>query len=784
MAIDLIRWGNTAQDRDFRNNTNENWNRLEKGYTVIEQIGDQANAIAELAINKANEASNSASSLQKQLDSIARNGDSSLEAAQARVDTVGNAHKNLKDRIDNDYSTMISLLEGGVKKTYTTDTLNSNVSKLNNGARRVRVSPTLTSYIYSDKHLKFNDGYLMNDTALINHEIATVNAGNQISGAQVSLDNQFSIFLTGIKPQFSSTDNYGIKYLTCIYNSNTEVRLRFDKSKNGLNLEVRKNDIFAGEVNLIFPFVMGDSINILITQNQNIEITVCVNNDKTKVYSGVTSQVISNGNYVLIPLNYRDYTLNLQGSSSYDSISVYSKKFDENKAIVTGRDNYNHTISYRQRILSGTGNSADWNEKIAGEVPNILHDSTDKERPYKIAIGGYNGAYTESLVGKTGFAYSKDLVNWTYVNNGNYCIDRYTEDGCLIKFRDKYYYYAETMPNRNLHLYTSVDFVNWVDEGIVASPDLDPALAQQESSYVSAGSPSAIVKDNKVYLFIEYGYTSNANHSNKVLVSDDGINFRKLSTAPDLFKREFCRPVLDPAIWTINNIEGMCEVNGVYYAWLSITNKTQSPTIFSMWEMKSDDLITWKFTGANFSSNAGDYISFACLSNDNKVLINGVYNTNNAIEILFLSREEQNLPIEFKKSTVNLVKDPYFQNINTTIVYNSWVITKSLPIVVSGGKVTYYKPEIYQGLVQFITGIKPNTLYQLTLKTNGRFVMSGYQDNNANRVEADFLQFTNDVDGSVIFKTGPTTNILSCAFTGFVDCPPVLELSNLILEEV
>lgn len=37
MALSLNRWGNTAQDRDFRNKTNENWDKLEQSYNGIEQ---------------------------------------------------------------------------------------------------------------------------------------------------------------------------------------------------------------------------------------------------------------------------------------------------------------------------------------------------------------------------------------------------------------------------------------------------------------------------------------------------------------------------------------------------------------------------------------------------------------------------------------------------------------------------------------------------------------------------------------------------------------------------
>lgn len=798
----------TNMDRQWRIDLNDNFRELSGMQGSVNDAVNKAKTAEQIA----SDANNTSNSVQQQLNQIVIEGDSSVEAAQAREDVLGVTYPVLKERVDAeqlrilneakravaqsfniesqtpqgyDDSKILAYLEGGTKKTYVTNALNSvGITKVNNGTRTIRISPTLTNYIYSDKHLKFNDGYPLTNKSTVNHEIATVNTSNHIDGSLIALNDQFSILFAGIKPQFSSVDAYGVKYLANIYNADTEMRMRFDKSKNGLNLELRKNNVVVGNIDISLSFVIGDSLNILITQSDSIEVTACINLDKSKIYVGKLTQIVARNDYTFVPLDYQTSNLNLQASSSYDSILVFSKKFEENKAIVTEQNYYNHDITYRQQILSGTGNTSDWNEKIPGEVSNILHDPLDVERPYKIAVGGYNGNYTEQLVGKTGFAYSKDLISWTYVNDGKYCIDRYSEDGCLIKFRGKYYYYCEGMPNRNVLLYTSFDLVTWTYEGIVASPDLDPSLVNKPSAEVSSGSPSAIVRNGKVYLFIEYGYTSNTDHSNRVLVSVDGVNFRKLSTVPDLFKREFCRPVLDPAIWTINNLEGLCEVDGMYYAWLSITNKTQSPTIFSMWEVTSMDLITWKFTGAKFESNAGDFISFACLSDSNQVVTNGRYTSTNAVEILFLSREEQKLPDEFKKASVNVVKDPYFKDIKSSQVNNAWFYTKSLPIVTSSGKLTYYKPEVNQGIVQFITGIKPNTLYQLTIKTNGRFVLNGYQDNTSNKVESDFLQFLNEVDGSVIFKTGPLTNILSCAWTGFLDCPPILELRNIIIEEV
>lgn len=56
------------------------------------------------ALDKAVESLNKSTSTQDQLDQIVIEGDSSVEAAQARVDANGNTHTTLKERIDNDYN--------------------------------------------------------------------------------------------------------------------------------------------------------------------------------------------------------------------------------------------------------------------------------------------------------------------------------------------------------------------------------------------------------------------------------------------------------------------------------------------------------------------------------------------------------------------------------------------------------------------------------------------------------------------------------------------------------
>lgn len=111
MSFSLNRWENTAQNRDFRNKTNENWDKIENAQITIDKKTEQATntakmaiEAADLAITTAKDANDLSHNVQKQLDTIVANGDSSLEAAQARVGADGNEYYSLKSRLDSEFT--------------------------------------------------------------------------------------------------------------------------------------------------------------------------------------------------------------------------------------------------------------------------------------------------------------------------------------------------------------------------------------------------------------------------------------------------------------------------------------------------------------------------------------------------------------------------------------------------------------------------------------------------------------------------------------------------------
>ena len=83
----------TIWDRETRNDINENFIELYNEYIGAGLDAKEARQKAEEAIKKAN-------SVQEQFNQVVIEGDSSVEAAQARVDADGNTYNTLKERLD------------------------------------------------------------------------------------------------------------------------------------------------------------------------------------------------------------------------------------------------------------------------------------------------------------------------------------------------------------------------------------------------------------------------------------------------------------------------------------------------------------------------------------------------------------------------------------------------------------------------------------------------------------------------------------------------------------
>lgn len=100
MPMNLDRWGNDLYDRLLRNGTNNNWDKIEGSYNNIEKISSKATLDAAAAITKANTANELSKSVQEQLNKVTIQGDSSVEAAQARISLDGTPFNVLNDRLN------------------------------------------------------------------------------------------------------------------------------------------------------------------------------------------------------------------------------------------------------------------------------------------------------------------------------------------------------------------------------------------------------------------------------------------------------------------------------------------------------------------------------------------------------------------------------------------------------------------------------------------------------------------------------------------------------------
>ncbi|STB59705.1 BppU family phage baseplate upper protein [Clostridium perfringens] len=366
-----------------------------------------------------------------------------------------------------------NMLMGMPSKKYTEISLEGNPIITTDGKSNVNNASTLTDYFYGNKHLKFGTGIpKVKNIELNNNNTTILSKEHSLEKAIINLDDNFTLFFKNIKVKELS----GVQYLANIDNNNNGYRIRINN--NIIEVEFRINNLSSGYLTTTQQLKVDDEFNLSFAKNgDNFNLSICINNnlDSIEVLKTTKNKCLTGECFINI-LDYNQPSLNLQSKCSYNGIYLFNRYIPEQRALVL-QNNY---IKYEviNDNLTNIKNSdiiGSWNEKICGEVCNILHEPNDVEKPYKIAVGGYNGEYTNELKGKTNFAYSTDLINWMYISDVP-PIDIYTEDGCLVKFRGKYYYYAETMPNRNTELWISSDFKKWDYIGKVASPDNDSYL--------------------------------------------------------------------------------------------------------------------------------------------------------------------------------------------------------------------------------------------------------------------------------------------------------------------
>ncbi|MFJ6034321.1 alanine-zipper protein [Bacillus toyonensis] len=133
----------TNMDRQWRIDLNDNFRELSgmqgsvndavnKAKTA-EQIAKTAEQIANEAEMKADTANDTSNSVQEQLDTIVINGDSSVEAAQARVDLDNRVYQNLKERVDAEQNKIKGIAKFNINLFPRTEGETQDIPRINRG---------------------------------------------------------------------------------------------------------------------------------------------------------------------------------------------------------------------------------------------------------------------------------------------------------------------------------------------------------------------------------------------------------------------------------------------------------------------------------------------------------------------------------------------------------------------------------------------------------------------------------------------------------------------------
>lgn len=222
-------------------------------------------------------------------------------------------------------------------------------------------------------------------------------------------------------------------------------------------------------------------------------------------------------------------------------------------------------------VFAGTGNPADWDEKIR-ERGFILHEGTD----YYMWYTGYDKK-TDKEMKYLGYATSKDGINWTRYAGNPIHREHWIEDMYVLKSGKTYYMFAESKDDIP-RLFTSEDRIHWKDHGRL---DVRKVNGQpiSEGAY---GTPTVVKKGKTWYLFYE---------------REDAAIWLATSTDLKVWTHVQDEPVLSPGPETYDKyavaFNEIIEYKGVYYAYYH-------GTAFKDWHewstnvAASKDLIHWE----------------------------------------------------------------------------------------------------------------------------------------------------------------------------------------------
>jgi|SRR5450759_1192943 len=168
-------------------------------------------------------------------------------------------------------------------------------------------------------------------------------------------------------------------------------------------------------------------------------------------------------------------------------------------------------------IFSGT-NSKTWDKLIRERGFILVEDGI-----YKMWYTGY--ADNDNDPKYLGYATSEDGINWTRYAKNPIFSQKWTEDMFVIRHEGKYYMFAEGK-NDIAHMLTSVDGINWQEQG-----DLVILTVNGDTIPGPYGTPSVWIDNGKWYLFYERN-----DEAIWLAVSNDQKTWTNVQDAPVLRK--------------------------------------------------------------------------------------------------------------------------------------------------------------------------------------------------------------------------------------------------------
>jgi predicted GH43/DUF377 family glycosyl hydrolase len=194
-------------------------------------------------------------------------------------------------------------------------------------------------------------------------------------------------------------------------------------------------------------------------------------------------------------------------------------------------------------IACGTGSDSD---KYIREIGNVLYESTEITRKYKIVYTGYN--VDKNTDEKIHYAYSEDGKTWTKSSSNPVVSARRAEDPFVVKSGGTYYLFAEDKEaggNNKIRRWHSSDCETWSDDG-------------QLTGIGDGQSPTVWIEGSTWYMLYER-YPANADIA--LATSADGLAWTDDASNPVMEKTD------THCDWVSGDIvpDDVIKQNSVYY---------------------------------------------------------------------------------------------------------------------------------------------------------------------------------------------------------------------------